>query len=109
MKTTLVMALLLGIIVLGGWAAPQGRFGGEAAFAAEQGKLPVEWFRKELGIAPQYQEQSGAILGMSWAHFLSMVFLVAFFVGSLYLTYTRQKRTKELLARFLEGEAKGKG
>ena len=46
-----------------------------AALAAEPGQpQDLKWFKEQMGVAPQYQESTQKILGMSWPHFLVMAF-----------------------------------
>jgi hypothetical protein len=87
----------------GGWftAGP----GAERAFAADD--VDVQWFKQTMKIGEQYQERQEGVLGMSWAHFIFMTFLVLFFIGVLVAAYVRNKRTKELLNALLKEEANG--
>ena len=64
----------------------------------------IEWFKKELRISPRYAEEPQGILGLSWAHFMTMVFLVLFFVLGLAALLIRYKRTRELLTLLIEGK-----
>jgi hypothetical protein len=69
------------------------------------GEAPtIEWFKKELRISPKYAEEPQGILGLSWAHFMTMVFLVIFFVLGLAALLIRYRRTKELLTLLIEGK-----
>jgi disulfide bond formation protein DsbB len=68
----------------------------------------VEWFKRELRISPKYAEETQGIFGLSWAHFMTMVFLVLFFVLGLVALLIRYKRTQELLKVILE-EKKDEG
>jgi hypothetical protein len=63
---------------------------------------PIEWFKKELRISPKYTKEAQGIFGVSWAHFMTMVFLVLFFVLGLATLLIRYKRTRELLTVLLE-------
>ena len=62
----------------------------------------IEWFKKELRISPKYVEEHQGVFGLSWAHFLTMVFLVIFFVFGLAALLIRYRRTKQLLTLLLE-------
>ena len=65
----------------------------------------VEWFKEELRITPKYVEDHQGVFGLSWAHFLTMVFLVVFFLSGLVSLLVRYRRTQELLRELLkEGE-----
>ena len=57
----------------------------------------IEWFRDQMQISEKYVEDHEGILGMSWAHFLSMVFLFLFALGALIILIQRQKRTREVV------------
>lgn len=65
----------------------------------------IQWFKKELGIAPKYRQQDQGIYGMSWAHFLVMGFLVLFFFAAIAVAYHRSRKTREILISMLEKEA----
>ena len=83
-----------------------------AALAADDDAAPgavqtdetpdIEWFKQELKIDPKYTEQSEGILGMSWAHFLTMTFLVLFFFGALMAYHRRTTRTTRILEQLLK-------
>ena len=62
----------------------------------------IQWFRKTMNIAPKYQEQSSGVLGMSWPHFILMIFLLLFFIATLFNYYVRSKRTRQILRTLLE-------
>lgn len=71
--------------------------------AVQTGETPdIEWFKQELKIAPKYTEQREGILGMSWAHFLTMTFLVLFFFGALMAYHRRTTRTTRILEQLLK-------
>ena len=113
-----IVLVLLAIQVLfsglgGHFQGPAAKTSFAAAFAydpaAQQEQKPdIPWFKDQLGIAPQYQEQREGILGMSWAHFLTMVFLVAFFFGALSIYYLKTIKTRRILERLLREEEEGK-
>lgn len=74
-----------------------------APSAVQTGEKPeIEWFKQELKIDPKYTEQSEGILGMSWAHFLTMTFLVLFFFGALMVYHRRTTRTARILEQLLK-------
>lgn len=74
--------------------------------AAEPDKADIEWFKKELKISPKYTEHREGILGLSVAHFLTMVFMTVFAIVALVALVIRHRRTKELVAMLLEEEKK---
>lgn len=77
----------------------------DAALASQEtDRHDIEWFKKELRISPKYVEKREGILGLSWAHFLTMVFLTVSFIAALLMVIIRHRRTKELLALLLEEE-----
>jgi len=59
-------------------------------------------FRQELKIDPKYVEHREGILGMGWAHFLIMAFLIIFFFGALIAYHRRATRTARILERLLK-------
>jgi hypothetical protein len=67
----------------------------------------MEWFKETMEIAPKYQERNQGVLGMTWAHFILMVFLVIFFISATVNYYARSKRTKQILNTLLEKEESG--
>lgn len=69
-------------------------------------EVDIQWFRDEMKISPNYLERDEGILGMSWTHFLTMVFLVVFFIIAIVGLIVRQKRRKELLNLLLNKEEK---
>ena len=66
----------------------------------------IEWFKKELRISSKYVEKQEGVLGLSWAHFLTMVFLTCSFLVALVAVIIRHRRTRELLSVLLEEEKK---
>ena len=64
----------------------------------------IQWFREEMKISPRYLEHDEGIMGMSWTHFFTMLFLVLFFVAAMAGLVMRQRRTRQLLNRLLEEE-----
>lgn len=66
----------------------------------------IEWFKKELRISPKYVEKQEGVLGLSWAHFLTMVFLICSFLVALVAVIIRHGRTKELCSVLMEEEKK---
>jgi hypothetical protein len=110
MKTaTVLMLFVLGFMYTGQagertWVCPI--FQVEPTFAEENGDKPdIKWFKDELGISPKYAEKDSGILGISWPHFLIMVFLSFFFVAGLAAVILRRKRTKALLMQLLKEES----
>lgn len=81
-----------------GWA----RSRAESSAAPERDRPDIEWFKKEMGISPKYTEKESGVMGLSWAHFLTMVFLVLSFVVALTALILRYRRTKELLQWILK-------
>jgi hypothetical protein len=105
-KLILAAACLLAVWGLAGSSAPASAAPpdqGAAPQANQEVQVPedrtrdLKWFKDKLGIAPQYRERSSGVLGMSWPHFLVMVFLVGFFVAALVAVYVRNRRTRQLL------------
>jgi threonine/homoserine/homoserine lactone efflux protein len=68
----------------------------------QPGEPDIQWFKQELRIDPKYQDNRKGILGMSWAHFLIMAFLVIFFFGALIAYHRRTTRTARILERLLK-------
>lgn len=57
----------------------------------------IQWFKERMQIADKYVQKSEGILGMSWAHFLTMVLLVLFALAALGVFIQQQRRTKEIM------------
>jgi len=74
------------------------------AWAEEMSDPDIQWFKNEMRIAPKYTEHEEGIWGMSWMHFITMVFLILFFIASLFAMYLRNRRTREILATLLKEE-----
>ena len=68
--------------------------------------LDIEWFKKELRISPKYVEKQEGVLGLSLAHFLTMVFLICSFLVALVAVIIRHGRTRELCSVLLEEKKK---
>jgi hypothetical protein len=71
---------------------------------SEKDRPDIQWFKKELRISPKYQEKEPGILGLSWAHFLVMVFLVVSFIIALVALFVRHRRAKELISMLIKEE-----
>ena len=70
----------------------------DSAMAAKAEDAPdIQWFKDQMKISDKYVEQQDGIWGVSWAHFLTMVFLVLFALGALVAFFQRQRRTREIL------------
>lgn len=65
-------------------------------------KPDIQWFKKEMKIDPKYTEKHEGILGMSWAHFFTMIFLVLFFFIALIAYHQRTTRTTRILEKLLK-------
>ena len=72
--------------------------------AGLQAPSDIQWFKDEMRISPKYIEAQEGILGMSWLHFLLMLFLVIFFFGAMIAYYRQTNRTKRILQQLLSGE-----
>jgi len=114
-KTAAIAILfVMGIMCVGqvgerAWKRGNVAFQVQRAFAEEKGDKPdIQWFRDQLKISPKYAEEDTGILGISWPHFVIMVFLSLFFVVGLFAVILRRKRTKELLMLLLKEESRGK-
>jgi len=81
--------------------------GGVAWAAQDKEQKNIEWFKQEMKISPKYLERKEGILGMSWGHFFTMVFLVLFASGALIVFLVRYKRTKDILKLIKEERADG--
>ncbi len=88
------------------WTADPGRSGfpGIETVQAADGSADIQWFKEEMRISPKYLEKEEGVLGMTWAHFFTMLFLVLFLIGTLILYYRRNKRTNEILQSLLKEE-----
>ncbi len=67
--------------------------------AAKTQKPDIQWFKDRMKISEKYAESREGILGMSWAHFFTMVLLVLFAIGAIVVFIQRQRRTREILER----------
>lgn len=89
------------------WPAASGNranpFSAGSAWAAAASP-DIEWFKEDMTVSPKYLPEEEGVFGMSWAHFLTMTFLVLFFLGTLILFYIRSKRTEEILTTLLKEE-----
>lgn len=117
-RLRLALFLLLGFIASGHIPFEEIKYSREAFASAcfgqskseepeNQGETDIEWFREEMKISPKYMERKEGVLGMSWTHFFTMVFLVVFFMGAVVALVIRHKRTKELLNLLLKEEKRG--
>jgi len=70
----------------------------DPAITAKAEEAPdIQWFKDQMKISDKYVEQQEGVLGVSWAHFLTMIFLVLFALGALVAFFQRQRRTREIL------------
>lgn len=81
--------------------------GGLAWAAREKEQKSIEWFKQEMKISPKYLERKEGILGMSWGHFFTMLFLVLFAIGAFVVYLVRYKRTKDILKLIKEERENG--
>jgi hypothetical protein len=103
MRTTTLISYVVLLLLLGS-AHPL------AAPAADQlTQIPaakdepdIQWFREQLQIAPKYQQQEKGVLGMTWSHFLIMLFLVLFFFSALLMYFQRIRRTRQIIDTLLK-------
>lgn len=79
----------------------------ETSLGQTEQSRSVQWFKEELRITPKYTEDHEDVFGLSWAHFLTMVFLFMFFIFGLASLLIRYRRTKELLKKLLEEKKDG--
>lgn len=110
----MVLALFAsGLIPAGGPSASDtGPAGPRLARAAsgeaeEPDPEKIQWFREKMRISPNYLEREEGVLGMSWAHFFTMLFLILFFLAAMTALVMRQRRTKQLLNTLLKEESHG--
>ena len=98
----LVAAVVAGLFGGLGKAAAQNSDAGvsetDPAITAKAEEAPdIQWFKDQMKISDKYVEQQEGVLGVSWAHFLTMIFLVLFALGALVAFFQRQRRTREIL------------
>jgi hypothetical protein len=107
----LSLAVLLILFSAAGdaWGATPGKSEPEAAIAAQNSPSPedIQWFRDTLRISDKYREREQGIWGMSWAHFLTMDFLILFFIGTMVIAYRRSRRSREILNEIMEERPRG--
>lgn len=92
------------LAALGGTAANASdlkTFNALPAYSAEQSRNSqepdIQWFRDQLKISDRYVEEQEGVWGVSWTHFLTMVFLGLFVLGSVAVWIQQQRRTKDIL------------
>jgi hypothetical protein len=92
------------LAALGGTAANASDlkiFHSSPAYSADQSRKSqepdIQWFRDQLKISDRYVQEQEGIWGVSWAHFLTMVFLGMFVLGSLAVWIQQQRRTRDIL------------
>ncbi len=68
---------------------------------ANQDEPDIQWFKEQMQIDPRFQEPDQGILGMSWIHFLTMIFLILFFFGGLMAHFMRIRKRKQILLALL--------
>lgn len=90
-------------------AEAQPGIAGVAQAQTQEGPEDIQWFKKTMNIAPKYQEQRSGVLGMSWPHFILMIFLLLFFLATLLNYYLRSKRTKDILRALFEEDRSREG
>ncbi|MFP3983107.1 MAG: hypothetical protein ACLFV2_05390 [Desulfurivibrionaceae bacterium] len=73
-------------------------------FQGEDNNKDIQWFKKTMNIAPKYQEERSGILGMSWTHFIVMVFLIIFVVAAIINYYARSRRSKKIVLNLMQNE-----
>ncbi len=88
-------------------AGPAGPRLARAAAEEAEGTDPekIQWFREKMRISPKYLEEEEGVMGMSWTHFFTMLFLVLFFIAAMTALVMRHRRTKELLNTLLKEES----
>lgn len=74
------------------------------AWADEPSAAEMQWFRDEMKISAKFQEHKEGLWGMSWAHFITMVFLIVFFIATIIAMYSRNQQTKKILKTLLKEE-----
>ncbi|MFW6053054.1 MAG: hypothetical protein ACOC8I_04010 [Desulfosalsimonas sp.] len=57
----------------------------------------IEWFKDEMKISDKYAERQEGIMGVSWAHFFTMILLALFAGGALVGIVIRYIRTRQLI------------
>ncbi|MDY0220471.1 MAG: hypothetical protein RBR67_04995 [Desulfobacterium sp.] len=72
------------------------------AWADELSGEEIQWFRDEMKISSKFQEHKEGLWGMSWTHFITMVFLIIFFTATIAAIYIRNKQTKKILNTLLK-------
>lgn len=116
--TGLGLSLLLALVLYGHLpAGGSGLWGGglagpcfaqaESETTEEPAPEEIQWFREEMKISARYLEKDEGILGMSWTHFFTMLFLILFFIAAMTTLVMRHRRTKQLLDTLLKEESHG--
>ena len=100
-----LLFLLLSIPAAGPAAAASPEKAPPESVRAEDPDL--QWFRDQLHIAPKYQEHQEGVFGLSWLHFLTMVFLVIFFLAAIVVHVMQIRRKQEIIDTLLREEEEG--
>jgi hypothetical protein len=105
MRCGLIICVLLLISSSGGIAQmhPARERSVPETYAIEENP-DIQWFREEMRIAPQYIEAQRGVLGMTWPHFIIMLFLILFFIGALFAYYRLTTQTTRILQQPLSRE-----
>jgi ferredoxin-NADP reductase len=66
--------------------------------------VALDWFRRELGLAPLTDTAPAhGLFGLSWFHYMVMLLLAAFAVATLAMQFRRMRRAEALVARLAGG------
>lgn len=74
----------------------------QVVWADEPSEADIQWFRDEMKISPKFIEHKVGVWGMSWAHFITMIFLIIFFISTVAMLYVRHRQTKKIIKTLLK-------
>ena len=62
-------------------------------------EIAINWFRREMNIAPRPPGDAMGPLGLSWFHFITMIVLVLFGTAMICMHYAKMRRASALIMR----------
>ncbi len=69
-------------------------------------EIALNWFRREMNIAPESGVPGRGPLGFTWFHFITMIVLLVFGTAMIWLYFVKMRRASVLIARLAGVSAK---